>query len=470
MEAVIHQLTRPRFLAKVLLYVLGLQLLGAVIFYQERMSFLDAPFILFKIIQDGSLAIMVERYGSFVTQLFPLVALKLGASLKTLMLVYSISFPLFTFVVGLLLYRWRQETVLIGMSSYFLLFYSDAYFWTNNEIHQGIVWFCLSWGVYNLAHQGKSPIILFITSALLLGLSIFTHPLVMAVAAFVAGWLVLSGQWKVRNRSTWIAVFIVLLWLILKYIASTYNWYDSQKFSMISDTPLGDWALILERPLFSLFFTNLGTYYFSAGLFLIAGIYFLGRRQPFVLAYTWIFIGLYVAAISIVVVEFDRFYSESQWMLIACMMVWPIVYIIQERKPFDFVFLSLLFYVAIAHWGIRMINSTSTFQDRLHWHQAQIENFRSSGLQKVILTDLSEVDQHLLQMPWGLPVESFMVSSLDRKQSPVTYIEQSFCTKEADSTHFHNCFDTLAIKLLDTKYFTLDTVQPYRPYPNTRAN
>lgn len=431
------------------------------------MSFLDAPFILFKIIQDGSLAIMVERYGSFITQIFPLFALKLGASLKTLMLVYSISFPLFTFVVGLLLYRWRQETILMGMASYFLLFYSDAYFWTNNEIHQGVVWFCLSWGVYNLAHQGKHPLVLYITASILLGLSIFTHPLVMVVATFVAGWLVISGQWKIRNRNTWIAMAIVLFWLVLKYIASTYNWYDSQKFSMISEAPLSDWTTISERPLFGLFFTNLVTYYFSAGLFLIAGIYFLGRRQPFVLAYTWIFIGLYVVAISIVVVEFDRFYTESQWMLIAVMIVWPCVHIVQQRKPSDFLFLALLFYIAIAHWGVRMIHSTSIFQDRLQWHEAKIEAFRSSGLQKIILTDLSEEDHHLLQMPWGLPVESFMLSSLDQKQPSVTYIERSFYTKEAGTTHFHNCFDTLAIKQFDTKYFNLSTDQPYRLYPDS---
>ena len=82
---------------------LVLLLIGAVIYFRERMLFADASAILFKIINSGQIEIVEHRYGSFITQLFPYLAVKLHLSLEIIVLLYSISFNLFYLGVAVLL-------------------------------------------------------------------------------------------------------------------------------------------------------------------------------------------------------------------------------------------------------------------------------------------------------------------------------------------------------------------------------
>ncbi|MFI5196881.1 MAG: hypothetical protein ACHQD8_07305, partial [Chitinophagales bacterium] len=82
-------------LAKISLAAMGVLFVLGAIFYKERVLFADASFILFAIINDNHFAIQVERYGSFITQLFPYLGQKLHLPLNTLMFLYGISFNLF---------------------------------------------------------------------------------------------------------------------------------------------------------------------------------------------------------------------------------------------------------------------------------------------------------------------------------------------------------------------------------------
>ena len=61
-------------------------LAGAAFFYMERMLFLDASFILFRIINLGEFQIQEHRYGSFITQAFPLIAAKLHLPIQVVVL------------------------------------------------------------------------------------------------------------------------------------------------------------------------------------------------------------------------------------------------------------------------------------------------------------------------------------------------------------------------------------------------
>src|SRR4051794_37162116 len=70
-------------------------LLGAVYYYKERMLFIDAPHVFFRVVNDGRFHIEEHRYGSFITQLFPLIGAKLHLPLRPLLILYSASFYLF---------------------------------------------------------------------------------------------------------------------------------------------------------------------------------------------------------------------------------------------------------------------------------------------------------------------------------------------------------------------------------------
>src|SRR5688572_1150130 len=82
------------------LYLLGfLGYAGALIlslaFYEERTAFGDIAFHLFEIIRKDGFAIQNHRFGAILTEVFPVVGLKLGLSLSAIMKLYSSGYVLF---------------------------------------------------------------------------------------------------------------------------------------------------------------------------------------------------------------------------------------------------------------------------------------------------------------------------------------------------------------------------------------
>ena len=108
--------TSLRYAAVGSLIALSILLLGAVVFYKERMVFSDAAHIVFYEINQGKLQIQVERYGAFITQIWPLLGSKLNLSLKAILILYSLSFNVFYLAVALILFRFRDYQLVILMA------------------------------------------------------------------------------------------------------------------------------------------------------------------------------------------------------------------------------------------------------------------------------------------------------------------------------------------------------------------
>src|SRR6056297_938752 len=454
-------------LAQVALGMLILQLFLSGIFYLERMSVLDAAFVLLKIINEEEPTIMVGRYGSILTQAWPWLGVKLGLPLNQLMLIYSISFTFLNLVVGCILYLRRAYPWLIALVTYFLLWYSDAFFWTNNEIHQAVALFCLGAGFLpsRMAHQSFTNWGLWIWGVATLSLSIFTHPLMLVIIVFFVALFLVEQQWNLSRAYHWGLVMILFLVTILKYYLSSGNWYDGAKFKMLSSVPLDDWSLVFQKPLFSTFFSELFTNYLPAALLALfcwlAGIYY-KRYLTVVLSMTACLV--HVVLVAIVVNDFIRFYTESQWMLISFFLILPLMCWWPKlgynwRKVF-----FGLFVFSIAWWGYQFSGSASLYLERRAWHEGMIERMAEEGKQKWVLPALTAEQKNLLQMDWGLPAESLLLSS--RSGPSRSYISQERLTSPIETVHFHNCFDTLDRKKLHPDYFQWDSHTPYQLAPS----
>src|SRR6185436_11625598 len=104
--------------------------------------------MIFRIINLGELQPQEYRFGSFITQIFPLLGSKLHLPLSWIVVLYSASFNLFYLAVAaILVLKIKEYALAILMSFYYVLFVSDSYFWISNEVHQGIAWMFLFFGV-----------------------------------------------------------------------------------------------------------------------------------------------------------------------------------------------------------------------------------------------------------------------------------------------------------------------------------
>src|SRR5436305_13132006 len=84
-----------RIPALVSLAAMCLLWVGSIIYYKERMLFADDAYISFNIANYREIGIQEGRYGSFITQLGPYCAQALHLSLRSVLVVYSMTFNLF---------------------------------------------------------------------------------------------------------------------------------------------------------------------------------------------------------------------------------------------------------------------------------------------------------------------------------------------------------------------------------------
>ncbi|MBL4625584.1 MAG: hypothetical protein JKY42_10665, partial [Flavobacteriales bacterium] len=115
----------------------------SLVFYLERVAFIDSSYHLFKLINAGSLTSEAGRYGAFLTKWPALVLINLGASLKLVMLVFSSWFIVWYYLIFLFItYVLKNEKTGIALALSLVAGYGNTFFHCVTETHQALV-YCL---------------------------------------------------------------------------------------------------------------------------------------------------------------------------------------------------------------------------------------------------------------------------------------------------------------------------------------
>ncbi len=441
---------------------LSVLLLASFFLYPLRMSFIDAPFMIFQIIQKETPDIMVERYGSIVTQIFPYIGYKLGLSLASIMLLYSMSFNLFYLISALLLFKIKEYAWIIVLTMYQIAFATDSYFWTNNEIHQGIAWLTLTFGFWSYFERLKSLNGFRIFIIVFMGaVSVFTHPLIIPVLIFIVIFLVLNGKLNLKIYKDQLIILTCILLCVIKLIFSSYNWYDGGKFNQLTSHSISDWLTIFEKPVFKAFFNELiVNHWVAIILTLINILVLLKTRQFLILIFELLFILSYLMVTAMMFPEFVRFYIESQWMPIAVFLSLPIVFNLKKSSALKLLPFAVLFVCII--WVANMIRPYNLFAERYALHNTILNKMESKNLSKAIITDVDEAVKKKMIMPWGLPVESLILSSSINSPKLRTFLFDQPERLPSDASMFLSCFENIPCSKLNQTYFKLDTINKYK--------
>ncbi|HTN45354.1 MAG TPA: hypothetical protein VL098_03340 [Flavipsychrobacter sp.] len=417
--------------AQVAIGLLVILLIGSIYFYKERMLFSDASFIAFKIINSGSLQTQVERHGAFVTQLFPLVASKLHLPIKVVLLLYSLSFNLFFLFVGWILYRLKQYPLTILLALYLTLYVSDTYFWTNNEVHQGVAWMFLDFGVlFFLYREYKDERRKFLWISLpvfivLSFIAIYTHPLVMISFGFLWVFFVLAKQDFFSDRISIIYAFWVVLICVFKFLESQSNWYDGGLLHNITHTTLpavlGTFKSSLGKDFWHAGFTN---YWLLWLVFLAGAVQFFRRKKYVLLIYTSISCLFYFILICLTFYPSKPFYIESEWMSIAILGSVGFVYFVLPvlKRPYVLALLFVLFAVRIGYIGF----SSRIFTQRVSFLESVVDKMNNWNTYKLVVINENDQWEDKLLLSWGLAYETALLSALKGQQplKTMSYLKQ----------------------------------------------
>lgn len=443
-------------------------LVAAICFRYERVLFCDASYILFRIVNLDSLQIQEHRYGSFVTQMFPLFGARLGLSLAAIVTLYSASFPMFYLAVAaLLVFRFRAYGLALLMSFYFLLYVSDSWFWTNNEVHQGIAWMFLFLAVFKMMQDRfvtywmRVPVFLILSF-----LAVYSHLLVFFPILFL--WIFFLLEKEIRMSKKEMLLYSTLLFglILSKFLLSTssQSYYDVDKlhatthlsFARIGEAIVSPTAKeILKRSLWN---------YWLVPVLFFTGIHSAYRaKKIWPILLTTAFSLLYFLAVCLTFPNFLAFYTETEWMALSIIATTPFVYYtlpsLQRKKAFALI--AVIYLVRLTYIGF----SSPKFIERKEWILTNLQQMESKKITKGIIYENEEISKTLL-MHWGVPTESLIASAISGSEPQASFVvgtpENIRQRLPGDKQSIIGPFETWNTVQLNKRYFRIDTTTMYR--------
>ena len=450
-------------------------LLGAFVFYRERM-FSDAAYIAFNIINTHSLQIQEYRYGSFITQVFPLAAASLHLPVKVALIAYSASFNIFYLSVALVLfYRFKEYALVVLMGLYYTLYFSDAYFWTNCELHQGVSWMFLAFGTlrYFCAKSERANkaqnLTLGICIFLLTGaLAISSHPQVIILFLFlwVFFWLVQDSAPFTKKYSIILFGFILLA-SVIRYLRSTRPGYDSNLLSGLQKATFADIAGTFTSGMADTFWQGVVHNHWLLPLILITGVVVLFRQRKYQLvAYLLLAnVGFFVLLCLTFKALSVSFHFESEFcpfsILCGAAFVWYVLPSLNNTRTVLAV-VVMIFTIRLIYIGA----AAPKFVARIKRVDAILACMKSHGTKKLLIPHGDGQIDNDLMLGWALPYETLLYSKVAGDSVPATAI----CLDNDDKvwkdinaipkTTFYGPWERLNAKAMSPELMT-DTVQQY---------
>jgi len=392
------------------------QFILAFVFFKERMLLLDPAYISYSIIENEGFAIQVYRLGAILTQWVPLSSYLLGFDLKWILLHYSLTFPVFYWLIFLLLVYYFKE-VKLGLILYlgFAWMSLSNFYWIVAEFHQGMA-VSLIWLAFLLENLKKSKLN---SISFLILFSIFTafvltfHPLMLIVLSFYLIWANLTKRlyWKQT-----INLFVILVLLFLFKTFYFHNLYEDSKLSY-AQAALIDFFTEGKTGNLPRFFKNcLLDHYFFLTFWILGITYHLKKKEwPKAVLYAYIMGFVFLIALSYPKdspkLYMDALYFSCGFLLLLCL--------IDEFKTTRFRSYSLVLWATLFILVVRMPliwAEHHKYTDRLLWVETIVKKMRGIESTDRFFVDRSEIPLDLLVFDWALFYETILSSSLDKSK------------------------------------------------------
>jgi hypothetical protein len=442
-------------------------LLLSVIFFKERMLFLDGAHVLFRIINDDYCQILDWRYGYYITQVFPLWGARLHLPLRVLMILFSSVYSVFHLTVAaLLFFRYKNYGLAVLLGFYLCLFVSEAFFFTTAE-GIGLLFFALGINFHVAARKWPLiPSILLFWATFYL--AIWTHPLVMLPAVYLWFFFWAGGSsWPFSRLQSFIYTGLLLGLSFVKYYHGTRHGYDSSKLDAITQLKLSNIPGLVNSPQLLFFFRSCLTNYWLFALLFLGGLFTLAREKKyFLFAWTLFYTLGYCLLVFLTYRDesSNRFYIESEYMPLAIISSAPFVYYVLAKLTVKKALLAMVFIFSV-RIGYMLV-AAPIFSNRVDLIEKTERKMKENHLTKVIFPGPVRAADSVLLMSWATPIESSLFSGLSGDKLIETFIfanpddMKNYLNTGKDT--FLGCWEKRPANHINVFYFHFDTSTPYK--------
>jgi len=218
-------------------------LVASVYYYKERILFADSAFQFFKIVNFEKINVEAFRYGAILPELPLLLAMKLGVSLKLLIITYSAAFIALYYIVFLLCIRLLKNTP-AGLSIILVLIMciSESFFYPVTETHQSLVFSVLLFAILQYESFRNSLVQILLASAVVI-VSFLAHPVAIYPLTFIIGYNAIDKK-QLRSIVPYALLVLVIGLAVAKVMLTDENSYEGKFFSELLKSP----SIIFDLP------------------------------------------------------------------------------------------------------------------------------------------------------------------------------------------------------------------------------
>jgi hypothetical protein len=457
-------LTRIGLAAMAALFVL------ALLFWRQRVLFADAAYIAFHIVNYKNWAIQEQRWGSFISQLFPYLGQKLHLSLKTLLIGYGIGFNLFYLSVNaVLIYVLKQYRLAILMALYYFLFFSQAFIWIN-EIQQGLAWLFLLFGIVLYLGDKQKRTLQLVISFLILGtLTLFTHFVLLIPFVYLWVYFILEKKnWPFSKTLSIVLSCLPVVIIGLKFFG-THSAYDAERLRGVTHLSIKDVIESFTTAVVKMFLYRCVTNYWLGGIVFFIGIVRLIQDKEKKLV-TWTCLSAigYVIIMGLTYSALDKttllLHIESEWSCMAIIVATPFVFAVLPRMT-----LSKAGCLLTAIFAIRLgyiISFLPPFTERLNLNEQILTQMRKKGVKKLAIYN----DDQLIsaeKLFWALPEETLLMSAMDGDKPQLTFLYVNPNDKHTieqlnNAKGFFDSYANVPAGEMNKQYFQVDSAHGYQ--------
>ncbi len=435
----------------------------SVIYFKERVAFMDGAFQLVNLINTEEFSIHHNRLTNPLTQIFAYIGIKLRFPLKYVMIGYSINFIVFHLIIYHIIIKWCKNDFLgLVQIGFFTLFVTQSFYFLPPEFYQGMS-ILLLWTAILLQPSFQNKKWRFSLLCLLLIPIIFDHALLSAFTLFI--WIFL---WIHDYRLIGYHFFGLLAFIIFVYIIHDIyftGWYDEARKGYFWRHWNQYYPHFERIPGNKIFLQRCWNTYYFFPLFLLGIIvgylksYFSKNtliKHPLlklILVLGFCFFYILINHINDPKTPY-LFYSQVNYIGLAIPIMIPICFDFLPsivHKKYTIYIIGIILLIRI----ITIIETSNTLKVRHAWMLDKIENNENNK----IYMNRNEAPKEMLIQVWSVPEETLLLSSLKNPKSSASLLIKRSDYKyisALDSTNiFLRTHSAQPLDQLNPRYFNL---------------
>jgi hypothetical protein len=391
------------------------------IFYQERLLGYDNAVYAFKMLYQQGFNIEHGRYLAICTQWLPVLAIKLGFPLKGVLLLYSLNFGLFFYLIFCLIaHGFRQTQTAVWFTLSMSLTNFLAFYYPVGELQLSVALLGLLMAVLqaSVLFGSQSWWLKSLAGGLLIVAMFRGHLLVVFPLLAVLVFLMFQNKRSDKRKSCGVLILLSLLLLAGKMAWVDSGSYEGQRLAQLLQDPQRI-SLFTQWPAFDFMRDYLlKTAWLGTALWFCSLVFLMYLKRWWLLSLSLLSVAGLSGMLVLVNAPHNLAINFHNYAFgLGAVMALPIVFVFYRKRVHGLSLLLLFFAVYIN--TDQMNRQHVFFTKRVQYINQLMQSNVTPGQRKLML-DRRHMNQTIIQTEWATALSSLLISSLEGPEHSAT--------------------------------------------------